>query len=103
MTPPCDAPVSDDDLLDYWIHAIDGRTPNESKSIFSRAPRARTIPGHGDAWRRTHRARAARTYFGDRLALPAQSHAARWRPRAAVFVSPGERVPCAAFPMTTWS
>ena len=22
MTPRCDAPVSDDDLLDYWIQAI---------------------------------------------------------------------------------
>jgi hypothetical protein len=24
MTPHCDAPLADDDLLDYWTHAIDG-------------------------------------------------------------------------------
>ena len=36
--PQCDAPVSNDDLLDYWIHAIDGKDAEQTEEHLFRCP-----------------------------------------------------------------
>ena len=99
MIPPCDAPVSDDHLLDYWIHAIDGRDAERiEEHLFTCA----------SCSARFH----AMATLGVGLTALAQrgrisgivSHALLNRlQRDGVHVrqyvlSPGERVPCAAFP-----
>ena len=36
MTPPCHAPISDDELLEYWIDAADEATANRlEEHLFS--------------------------------------------------------------------
>ena len=87
MTPRCDAPVSDDELLDYWTHAIAGTDAERiEEHLFSCGDCSARLEAMASLGAGLAVARAPRTGVGYRLALAAQPHATRWRARAPVYV-----------------
>ncbi len=99
MTSPCDAPVSDDDLLDYWIHAIDGQDAERiEEHLFTCAScsarfQAMATLGVGLT------ALARRGRISGIVSRSLLNHLQRDGVHVRQFVlAPGERVPCAAFP-----
>ena len=99
MTPHCDAPVSDDDLLDYWIHAIDGKDAERiEEHLFACAACGARFEAMGSLGvgltalvRRGRIAGIVSRSLLNRL----QRDGIQVRQYV---LSPGERVPCAAFP-----
>jgi hypothetical protein len=99
MTPRCDTPLSDDDLLDYWTHAVAaaGAGPIE-EHLFSCAECSARL----EAMASMGSGLAALVRGGRISGIVSRSLLNRLQ-RDGVHVrlytlSPGERVPCAAFP-----
>ena len=99
MTPQCDAPVSDDDLLDYWIHAIDGTDAERiEEHLFGCAAcsaRFEAMASLGVGLVELVR----RGRIGGIVTRSLLNRLQREGVHVRQYVlSPGERVPCAAFP-----
>ena len=99
MTPRCDAPVSDDDLLDYWIQAIDGKHAEriEEHLFTCGACAARLEAMASTAVGLTALVRRGRVAGIVSRALLNRLQRDGVQVRQYV-LSPGDRVPCAAFP-----
>jgi len=99
MKPPCDAPASDDDLLDYWTRTID-RTDAEriEEHLFSCGACAARL----DAMASLGAGLAALVRRGRVSGIVSRSLLNRLQRDGVQVrqytVSPGETVPCAAFP-----
>ena len=102
MAPRCDAQLSDDDLLDYWTHAIEGADADRiEEHLFSCGDCAARLETMASL-ERPRGARQARTCVRHRLAFAAQPHSARRRAGAALCAIAGRagtRVPPS--PVTT--
>jgi hypothetical protein len=99
MTPRCDAPLSDDDLLDYWIHAIDGEDANRiEEHIFACgacAARFEGLASLGVGLSELVRRGRIAGIVSRTLLNRMQRDGVHVRQYV---LSPGDRVPCAAFP-----
>jgi hypothetical protein len=99
MTPRCDAPVSDDDLLDYWTDAVSGSDAERiEEHLFSCGPCSAGL----EAMASLGAGLAALVRRGRVAGVVSRSLLNRLQ-RDGVQVrlyslTPGERVPCAAFP-----
>jgi hypothetical protein len=99
MTPRCDAPVSDDDLLEYWIHASsDADAERIEEHLFSCAECAARL----EKMASIGTGLAGLVRQGRISGVVSRSVLNRMQ-RDGVHVrmyslEPGERVPCAAFP-----
>jgi hypothetical protein len=99
MTPPCAAPVSDDDLLEYWTHAIEGADAERiEEHLFSCgdcAARLEAMVSFGDGLRALVTQGRVSGIVSRSLLNRMQRDGVKVRQYS---LSPGERVPCAAFP-----
>lgn len=99
MTPPCNAPISDDDLLDYWIDTIDDidaeRIENHLFSCGECAARLQTLASLGVGLRTLVKRGCVSGIVSRSVLNRMQRDGVRVRQYS---LSPGERVPCAAFP-----
>ena len=99
MTPPCNAPISDDDLLDYWTHAIEGADAERiEQHLFSCggcAARLEAMASLGDGLRTLVKQGRVSGIVSRSLLNRMQRDGVHVRQYS---LSPGERVPCAAFP-----
>lgn len=99
MTTSCNAPVSDDDLLDYWIHAIDGADAERiEEHLFSCSEctsRLEAMTSLGAGLRALVTRGRVSGIVSRSLLNRMQRDGVKVRQYA---LSPGERVPCAAFP-----
>jgi hypothetical protein len=99
MTPQCDAPVSDEDLLDYWTRAIDGTDAERvEEHLFSCATctaRLEAMVSLGAGLSALARRGRVSGVLSRAMLNRFQRDGVRVRLYA---LSPGERVPCAAFP-----
>lgn len=99
MTPDCAAPLSDDDLLDYWVEAITGSDAERVEAhLFACSECAARLDamaalgaGLGDIVRRGRVSGIVSRALLNRM----QREGVQVR---LFTLSPGERVPCAAFP-----
>ncbi len=99
MTPRCDAPVSDDELLDYWTRAIAG---TDAESIEEHLFSCGECSARLEAMASLGAGLASLVRRGRVSGIVSRSLLNRMQ-RDGVHVrlytlSPGERVPCAAFP-----
>ena len=99
MTPACDAPIPDDELLDYWIHAVDAAAADRiEEHVFScdactARLEAMTALGAGLA------ALVRRGRVSGVVSRTLLNRLQRDGVRVRLFsLSPGECLPCAAFP-----
>ena len=99
MTPPCTTPVSDDDLLDYWTHVLEGadaeRTEEHLFSCGDCAARLEAMASLGTGLRTLVKRGHVSGIVSRALLNRMQRDGVRVRQYE---LSPGERVPCAAFP-----
>jgi hypothetical protein len=99
MTPPCNAPISDDDLLEYWIHPTDEAGTNRlEEHLFSCtdcARRLEAIASLGAGLRTLVKHGRVSGIVSRSLLNRMQRDGVKVRQYS---LSPGERVPCAAFP-----
>jgi hypothetical protein len=98
MTPKCHAPVSDDDLLDYCAHAIAGNAGRIEEHLFSCddcAARLEAMASLGVGLAVLVRRGRVSGIVSRSLLNRIQRDGVQVRLYA---LSPGERVPCAAFP-----
>jgi hypothetical protein len=99
MMPHCDAPVSDDDLLDYWTQAIAG---SEAERIEEHLFTCGTCAARLDAMVSLGSGLAALVRRGRVSGIVSRSLLNRMQRDGVQVrlytVSPGETVPCAAFP-----
>lgn len=99
MTLPCHAPVSDDDLLEYWTHAIEGtdaeRIEDHLFSCSDCAARLEAMVSLGDGLRTLVQQGRVSGIVSRSLLNRMQRDGVKVRQYS---LSPGERVPCAAFP-----
>jgi hypothetical protein len=99
MTSPCDAPLSDDDLLDYWTQAIAGTDAELiEEHLFSCAAcsaRLETMASVGTGLAALVRRGRVSGIVSRSLLNCMQRDGVHVRLYS---LSPGERVPCAAFP-----
>ncbi len=99
MTPRCDAQLSDDDLLDYWTHAIEGvdadRIEEHLFSCGDCAARLETMASLGSGLAALVRRGHVSGIVSRSLLNRIQRDGVQVRLYA---LSPDERVPCAAFP-----
>jgi len=97
--PQCDAPVSNDDLLDYWIHAIDGKDAEQTEEHLFRCPacsaRFEAMASLGVGLRELVRRGRIAGILTRALLNRMQRDGVQVRQYV---LSPGDRVPCAAFP-----
>ena len=98
-TPQCDAPVSDDNLLDYWIHAIDGTDAEQIEEHLFRCAactaRFEAMASLGLGLRELVRRGRVAGILTRELLNRMQRDGVHVRQYV---LSPGDRVPCAAFP-----
>ena len=99
MKPQCDAPVSDDDLLDYWTRTIDGTDAERiEEHLFS----CGTCAARLDAMASLGAGLAALVRRGRVSGIVSRALLNRMQRDGVQVrqytVSPGETVPCAAFP-----
>ena len=99
MTPPCHAPVSDDDLLEYWTDALEGadveRIEDHLFSCGDCAARLEAMVSLGDGLRTLVQQGRVSGIVSRSLLNRMQRDGVKVRQYS---LSPGERVPCAAFP-----
>jgi len=99
VTPPCNTPVSDDDLLEYWILAIDGsdaeRMEDHLFSCADCAARLDAMASVGTGLRTLVKRGRVSGIISRSLLNRMQRDGVRVRQYS---LEPGERVPCAAFP-----
>jgi len=99
ITSQCDAPVSDDDLLDYWIHAIDGQDAEQiEEHVFRCAAcgaRFEAMASLGTGLSQLVRRGRIAGILSRALLNRMQRDGVHVRQYV---LSPGDRVPCAAFP-----
>ena len=99
MTPPCNAPIFDDDLLDYWTHAIERADAERiEEHLFSCggcAARLEALASLGDGLRTLVKQGRVSGIVSRSLLNRMQRDGVHVRQYS---LSPGERVPCAAFP-----
>ena len=99
MTPPCNGPISDDDLLDYWNHPTDHAGANRlEEHLFACsdcAERLEAIASLGKGLRTLVKQGRISGIVSRSLLNRMQRDGVKVRQYS---LSPGERVPCAAFP-----
>lgn len=99
MTPPCNTPVSDDDLLEYWILALDGsdaeRIEDHLFSCGDCAARLDAMASLGTGLRTLVKRGRVSGIVSRSLLNRMQRDGVKVRQYS---LEPGERVPCAAFP-----